>query len=120
MQNFNFVFVENEFWPTGVYVLSSISITLHNFCPRFFSMYRGVIKLKNDTSILPKNGSFAKKTCCSLIVLFVKTKIYFFCCNNFANKQMSKSSSYFFLYRLWEIGRTQNIPENFAILQIKP
>ena len=49
-------------------------------------MYRGILELKNDTSILCKNGGFPKKTSCGLTALFVKTKIYFCCCN-FANKQ---------------------------------
>ena len=39
-----------------MYVFSSISKTLHKFSTGFFQMYRG-IELKNDTSILRKNGS---------------------------------------------------------------
>ena len=73
-------------------------------------MYRGILELKNDTSILYKNGSFIYKTCCTLTGLFVKTKIYF-CYYNSGNKQI-KIPSIFFSYRLWSIGRAQTIPEN--------
>ena len=54
-------------------------------------MYRGVLELKNDTSILCKNDSFANKTCCALTALFVKMKIYFSRCN-FGNKQKTLAS----------------------------
>ena len=54
-------------------------------------MYRGTLGLKNDTSILRKNGSYANKTCYALSALFVKTKIYFCHCN-FGNKQINKNS----------------------------
>ena len=50
-------------------------------------MYRGILKLENDTSILRKNGSFANNAC----VLFVKTKFYLCRCN-FAKKQINKNS----------------------------
>ena len=80
-----------NFGPTGVYVLSSIYRILHNFSTGFFSMYRGVLELKNDTGISRKNGSFTNKMCCSLSALFVETKIYFFRCN-FGNKQINKNS----------------------------
>ena len=78
MQNFDFDFLENEFWQTGVYVLSSVSRTLHNFSKGLFSMYRGILELKSDTSILHKNGSFANMIRCRLTALLVKTKIYIF------------------------------------------
>ena len=65
MQNFKFDFLENEFWP-GMYVLSFISRFLHGFTTGFFSMYRGILELKNDTSISRKNGGFLNKTCCDL------------------------------------------------------
>ena len=81
---------------TGVYVLSSISVTLHNFSTGFFPMCRRVLELKNDTSILCKNGSFSNKTCCSLTALFLKMKNHFCCCN-FVNKQINKNSKYRFL-----------------------
>ena len=55
---------------------------------------------------MQKSGSFTNKTCCGLTSLFVKSKTYFCCCD-FANKQINKNS-----YRLYSIGRTQNIPEN--------
>ena len=87
----NLIFSKTNFSPTGVYVLSSISKTLHNFSTGFFPMYRGILQLKYDTSILCKNGSFSNKTCCGLIALFLKTKIYFCCCN-FVNKQTNKNS----------------------------
>ena len=49
-------------------------------------MYRGIIELKNETSILCKSGLFANNTCCSLTALLIKTKIYFCCCS-FANNR---------------------------------
>ena len=94
MQNFKFDFLENKFWP-GVYVLSSISRFLHGFATGFFSMYRGMLELKNDTSISRKNGGFLNKTRCDLTALLVKTKIYFCRCK-FANKQVNKNSEYRF------------------------
>ena len=39
-------------------------------------MYRGIIELKNDTSILWKSGLFANNTCCGLSALLIKTKIF--------------------------------------------
>ena len=87
----NLIFSKTNFRSTEVYVLSSISKTLHNFSTRFFPMYRGILELKNDTSILRKNGSFSNKTCCGLTALFLKTKIYFCRCN-FVNKQINKNS----------------------------
>ena len=53
--------------------------------PRFFLIYRGILELKNNTSIWRKNSSFAHKTCCDLTTLFVKQK-FSFCRCNFANK----------------------------------
>ena len=91
MQNFKFDFLEKEFWTDWGVGLSSISRTLHNFSLRFFSMYRGILELENDTSILDKNNSFANKTCCALTALFIKTKIYFCRCNS-GNKQINKIS----------------------------
>ena len=85
------IFSKTNFRLTRVYVLSSISKTLHNFSTGFFAMYRGILELKNDNSILRKNGSFSNKTCCSLTALFLKTKIYFCRCN-FVNKQINKNS----------------------------
>ena len=75
----------------GVYVLSSTSRTLHKFLMGRFSICRGILELKKDTSILCKNDSFANKTCCALTALFVKRKIYFCCCN-LGNKQINKNS----------------------------
>ena len=80
-----------KFGPTGVYVLSSISRTLHNFSTGLFSMYGRTVELKNDTSILRKNGSFVNETCYALNALFVKTKIYFCHCNS-GNKQININS----------------------------
>ena len=81
----NFIFSKTNFRPAGVYALSFISNTLHNFSTGFFPIYRGRLELKSDTSILHKNGSFSKKTCCGLTALLLKTKIYFCRCN-FVNK----------------------------------
>ena len=66
-----------EFRLTGVYILSSISKTLHNFSTGFFPMYRGILELKNHTSILCKNGSLLNKTCCRL-GWTVSKNIFFF------------------------------------------
>ena len=98
MQNFKFYFLENEFQVDRVYLLSSISRTLHNFSTGLFSMYRGRLKLKNVTSILHKNGSFANHTCCGLTSLFVKTKIYFCRHCNFVDKQIKKIPSIVFSF----------------------
>ena len=65
-------------------------------------MYRERLELKNDTSILCKNGLFTNKTCWALTALFVKTKIYFYRCNSLV---------WFFVLTVL-IGGTQNIPEN--------
>ena len=81
MQNFKFGFPKTNFRPTAVYVLSSISKTLHDFSTRFLPMYRGTLELKNDTRIMRKNSSFSNKTCCGFTALFLKTKIYFCRCN---------------------------------------
>ena len=92
------IFSKTNFGPTRVYVLSSISRTLYNFSTGFFSMYRGMLELKNNTNILFKNGPFANKTCCALTVLFAKMKIYFCCCN-FGNKinEINRSLNFFFV-----------------------
>ena len=68
-------FLENEYWTDWV-------VRLHDFSTVFFSIYRGILELKNNTNILCKNGSFANKTCCALTELFVKTNICF-CRYNF-------------------------------------
>ena len=60
-------------------------------------MYRGILEVKYKTNTLCKNDSFADKTCCFLIALFIKTKIYFFC-SNFGNKQISKNSLHHFFH----------------------
>ena len=52
----NLIFLKMNFGQTGVYVLSSISRTFHNFYTGFFLMFRRILELKNDTSILRKNG----------------------------------------------------------------
>ena len=87
--------IRNRLLPTALYVLSSISRTLHNFSTGFCSIYRGILELKSNDSSLLKNGSFPNKTCCFLTALFVKTKIYFCRCN-FGNKQINKNSQYRF------------------------
>ena len=52
-------------------------------------MYRGILELKNNTSILRGNGSFTNKMYGGLTALFVKTKIYFCRCN-FGNNEINK------------------------------
>ena len=74
----------------GVYILSSVSKTLHKLSMGSFPMYRGILELKNDSSILHKSDLFSNKTCCGLTVLFLKTKIYFCRCD-FVNKQIDKN-----------------------------
>ena len=114
----NLIFSKTNFGPTGVYVLSSISRTLHNFSTGFFSIYRGILELKYDTRISRKNGSFANKTCCALIALFVKTKIYF-CRGKFENKQINENSQYGFF--IWTIVIYPKIfRKMFAVLKMKP
>ena len=87
----NLVFSKMNLRSTGVYVLSSISKTLHTFSTGSFPMYRGILELKNDTKVLRKNNSFSNKTCCNLTALFLKLKVYFCHCN-FVNKQINKNS----------------------------
>ena len=53
-------------------------------------MYRGILQLKTNTSILQKNKSFSNKTCYGLTALFLKTKTYF------VNKQINKI--YIYIY----------------------
>ena len=90
IQDFEFDFPENGFWAGwGVYFKFRFQ-NLTYFSTGFFSMYRGILELKNDTSILRKNGSFANKMRYSLSAVFVKIKMYFCFCN-FANKQMNKN-----------------------------
>ena len=91
MQNFIFDFLENEFWADwGVRFKFHVqNLTL--FLYMIFSMYRGILELKKDTSISRKNGSFANKMYRSLTALFVKTKIYFCRCY-FRSKQINKNS----------------------------
>ena len=107
MQNFKFDYSKTNFRPTGVYISSSISRTLHKFSMGFFSMYRGVLGLKSYTSILRKNGSFTYKTCCSLTALFVKTKINFLRCN-FGNNQI-KIPSIIFSYSQMGVKNNQKL-----------
>ena len=57
--------------------------------PRGFCQCREILELKNDTSILRKIGSLANKTL-TLIVLFLKTKIYFYRFNS-GNKQINRN-----------------------------
>ena len=91
MQNFKVDFLENEFWAEWGVCFKFHFQNLFHFSTGFFSMYIGILELKNGTSILRKNGSFANKTCCALTALFVKTKSYFCRCN-FGIKQISKNS----------------------------
>ena len=111
MQNFKLDFLGMNFRSTRVYVLSSISRTLHYFSTGFFSVYRGMLGLQNDTRILHKNVSFKSKMLQGSAALFIKMKIYFFCCN-LVNNQINSTSQYLFLFELYAIGRAQNIPEN--------
>ena len=71
-----------------------------------------ILVLKNNTSILRKKGSFSNKMCCSLTALFLKTKIYFCCCN-FITKLINKNSSYcFFCIDCSQYVEPKNVPEN--------
>ena len=72
MQNLKFGLFENNFFgPAEVYGLVSISRALHIFSTELFSMYRGILELKNDTSILRISDSFTNKTGSGLTALFV-------------------------------------------------
>ena len=115
------IFSNTNFGPTCVYILSSISRTLHNFSTEFFSLYSGILELKNNTSILCKNGSFTNKMCCGLTALFIKTKIYFCHCN-FANKQTNKQK---FLVSFFRIDCSQQVEPKifqkmFVVLEMEP
>ena len=99
MQNFKFDFLKNEYQANWVYVLSSISRTLHNISTGFFPMYRGILELKKVTITMHKNGSFSKGTCWGLTALFLKTKIYI-CRFKFVKKQINKIASITFSFRL--------------------
>ena len=91
MQNIKFDFLENKISATGVYVLSSILRTSHNFIKGFFSKYRGILKLKNNAIILRKNGSFTNKTCCQ------KQAFTFVFGTSQINKQTQISSIFFYI-----------------------
>ena len=80
-------------------------------------MYRRILELKNDISILRKNGSFAYKTYIGLTALFLKTKIYFCRCN-FTSKQK-------FLLSLFRIDFSQWVERKifqkiFVVLEMEP
>ena len=107
----NLIFWKTNFGLTEVYLISSISRTLHGFSAGFFSMHRRILGPKRDTTILCKNDSFGNNTCCDLTILFLKTKIYFCRCN-FANKLINKKFLISVFCSLHPIGRTQSIPEN--------
>ena len=79
MQNF----LENKFLADRS-VRFNFHFDLHNCSAGFFSMYRALLKLKNRSSFLCKNGIFANKT------LFTNKTKNHFC--NFANKQINKTS----------------------------
>ena len=66
-------------------------------------MYRGTLEPKKYTNILRKNGSFSNKTSCGLTALFLKTKIYFCCCN-VGNKQIKKIPTIFCSYCICRFG----------------
>ena len=117
MQSLNLIFLKTSFGPTRVYVLGSISRTLHNFSTEFFSMYRVILELKNDTSVLRKNGSFANKTYCGLTALFLKKKIYFCRCN-FANKQKFLVS--FFRIDCSQLVEPKIFLKMFVVLEMEP
>ena len=110
------IFSKTNFRPTGVNVLSSISKTLHNFSTGFSPMHRGILELKNDTSILHKNGSFSNKTCCGLTALFLKRKIYFCRCS-FVNKQIKKFLIPFFLSDCSQYGEPKKFKKMFLVLE---
>ena len=93
----NLIFSKTNLRLIGVYVLCSISRTLHDFSAVFFSICR-ILQLKNGNRVLLKNGSFANKMYCGLTALFVKTK-YYFCHSNLVNKQIN-IPSIVFSYRL--------------------
>ena len=120
MDNFKFDFFKNEFQ-----AFWSVRFKFHfqnltkKFSTRFFSLYRGILELKNDTGILRKNGSFSNKTCCGLTALILKTKIYF-CHYNFVNKQINQK----FLVSFFRVGCSQYVQPKifqkmFAVLEME-
>ena len=112
LQNFKYDFFENGFLVDWCVRFKFHFQNLKNFSTRFFTMYRGILELKNNTRILrKKNDSFANRTICGLTALFVKIKIYFCRCN-FVNKQINKN--FLLSHRLYSIGRPQNITENIC------
>ena len=113
------IFSKNNFALVWVYVLSSISRTLHNFPTGYLSMYRGIIQLKIDSSILHKNDSFTNKTCCGLSALFVKTKIYLLFCCNFGNKQIKKILALFLRIDCSQYVKHKILQKTFVLLEIE-
>ena len=78
-----------------------------------------ILVLKNNTSILRKKGSFSNKMCCSLTALFLKTKIYFCCCN-FITKLINKNSSYcFFRIDCSQYVEPKMFQKMFAVLEME-
>ena len=75
IQNFKSDFLENKFWAEWGVCFKFLIQNLTYFFHRIFFNVRGILELKNDTTILRKNGSFANKTCCTLTALFVKMQI---------------------------------------------
>ena len=68
-----------------------------------------MLQLKCDSSISHGNDLYVNTMCCGTVC---KSKILLCCCN-FSNKQINKNSIAF-SFRLWSIGRTQNISENIC------
>ena len=83
-------------------------------------MHRGILELKNNTSILHKNGSFSNKASCGLTALFLKMKIYFCCCN-FINKQIKKNSQYrFFILTVYsQYAEPKIFQKMLAVLEME-
>ena len=83
-------------------------------------MYKEILELKNCTSILSKNGSFANKTCCTFNALFLKTEFYFCRCD-FRDKEIKQK----FLVSSFRIDCIQKVEPKifqrmFAVLEMEP
>ena len=81
MQNFKFDFLKNKFQADWGVRCKFHFRKLYIIFPRYFFRFIEEYQLEKDTSIFCKNGSLLNKTCCELIALVLKTKIYFCHCN---------------------------------------
>ena len=123
MRNLNLLFSKTNFGPTWVYVLSSISTTLHNFSTGFLSICTGILELESVSKSFETLQCFSKFFLSpqekSLTALFVKTKIYF-CCFNIENKHISKNPlNHFFSIDCSQKVKSKIFQKMFAVLKME-